>query len=133
VKKVKKFCMIAIIFQKQIRQILWILLGFFFFLDIITTSLGLQIGGQEKTQFMIPFVGNPIIHFFVKATVFIICWIIIEKIFNWIDRNRTSAKLRQEMISYSISYIMVLCGLLFFVILFIVVNLGNLFFIYSRI
>jgi len=113
------------------RQILWAVLGFLFILDIITTSVGLGLGGKEHTEFMIPFVGNPIVHFIVKGTAFVICWIVIEASLSWIDKNRNLAVSKRDKICYSISYAMIIAGLLYFVILFLMINLNNLFFIFS--
>jgi hypothetical protein len=58
-----------------------VILGLLFSLDIITATIGLQKGGYEQTEFMIPFVHDPFLHFAIKFLAFLLVFGILEGIF----------------------------------------------------
>jgi hypothetical protein len=60
------------------RHVLWIILGLLFALDILTTSIGLQLGNSEKNPFMIPFVTNPGLHGMVKIAAYVFLFVVVE-------------------------------------------------------
>jgi hypothetical protein len=64
--------------KKYHRHVLWIILGLLFALDILTTSIGLQLGNSEKNPFMIPFVTNPGLHGMVKIAAYVFLFIVVE-------------------------------------------------------
>ena len=65
--------------KKYHRHALWIVLGFLFGLDIITTSISLHQGNSEQNPFMIPFVNNPLLHGTVKIFAYTILFIAVEQ------------------------------------------------------
>ena len=67
-----------IFIKKYHRHVLWIILGLLFALDILTTSIGLQLGNSEKNPFMIPFVTNPGLHGMVKIAAYVFLFIVVE-------------------------------------------------------
>jgi hypothetical protein len=64
--------------KKYHRHVLWIILGLLFALDILTTSIGLQLGNSEKNPFMIPFVSNPGLHGMVKIAAYVFLFVVVE-------------------------------------------------------
>lgn len=115
------------------RQILWMTLGVLFILDIITTAIGLQSGGQEKTSFMIPFVQNPFHHLIIKIIAFCIIWISIEPILNWLNKNVLEEKVPLNKFCYAVTYWIIILGLVYVIWLFLTINLNNIAFIISHV
>jgi len=64
--------------KKYHRHVLWIILGLLFALDILTTSIGLQLGNSEKNPLMIPFVSNPGLHGMVKIAAYVFLFVVVE-------------------------------------------------------
>ena len=64
--------------KKYHRHVLWIMLGLLFALDILTTSIGLQLGNAEKNPLMIPFVTNPGLHGMVKIAAYVFLFVVVE-------------------------------------------------------
>ena len=64
--------------KKYHRHVLWIILGLLFALDILTTSIGLQLGNSEKNPLMIPFVSNPGLHGMVKIAAYVSLFVVVE-------------------------------------------------------
>jgi len=64
--------------KKYHRHVLWIMLGLLFALDILTTSIGLQLGNSEKNPVMIPFVTNPGLHGMVKIAAYVFLFVVVE-------------------------------------------------------
>ena len=114
------------------RQILWITLGLLFILDIITTAIGLQIGGQEKTSFMIPFVQNPFHHLIIKIIAFCIIWTSIEPILNWLNNISLEEKMLFNKLCFAVTYWILILGLVYVIGLFFTINLNNITFIISH-
>jgi len=74
--------------KKYHRHVLWIILGLLFALDILTTSIGLQLGNSEKNPFMIPFVSNPGLHGMVKIAAYVFLFVVVEEAVLFINERK---------------------------------------------
>jgi len=102
---------IYLFIERNHRRILWITLGILFVLDIITTTIGLQKGGFEQTEFMIPFVGDPVLHFVIKFFAYILIFGILEGVLIIIQQIPFEENFSWNKLCYYISYFFVIIGL----------------------
>ena len=121
-----------ILIEKNHRRILWIILGLLFFLDIITTTIGLQKGGYEQTEFMIPFVQDPFLHFVIKFLAFLLVFGILEGVFILIQQIPFDEKYSLNKVCYYIAYTLVIIGIIGFIWIFLNINANNISFILSK-
>lgn len=61
------------------RPALWLVLACLFGLDIITTTISLDLGFFEKNPLMIPFAANPLLHGMVKIGAYLLLFGVIEQ------------------------------------------------------
>lgn len=61
------------------RPALWLVLACLFGLDIITTTVSLDLGYFEKNPLMIPFAANPLLHGMVKIGAYLLLFGVIEQ------------------------------------------------------
>lgn len=94
---------------------MWIILGFLFGLDIITTTFCLQRGGSEQNPLMIPFVDNPLLHGIVKIIAYVILFIVIERAVIFIRERRPENKPFFIRLNFQILY-----GIIIFVLVYLI-------------
>jgi hypothetical protein len=126
------FTKILSLIKNYHRQILWITLGLLFFLDIITTTIGLEKGGFEQTPFMIPFVNNPVLHVIVKFIAFFIAYRLIEPFLRNLNTNITEETSKFNKLCYAITYSVIILALIWLIGLYLSININNIVFIISR-
>lgn len=114
-------------------QILWITLGLLFILDIITTTIGLQKGGYEQTHFMIPFVNDPNQHFLIKLIAFCIIYIPIDLFLKHLHKKIMDETSQLNKACYAITYSIIIVVLIWYILLLLSINIGNITFIISKI
>ena len=124
----------AFILVKNHRRILWIILGLLYLLDIITTLIGVQIGGQEQSPLLIHFVDNPPVLLGIKIFIFFLLFIPLEGVFFLLDmipsdeQSPAIARLLYGIFyyfPYAMGIFLILCVILFYS----VVQVNNLEFI----
>jgi len=123
---------IYVFIERNHRRFLWITLGILFILDIITTTIGLNKGGYEQTEFMIPFVGNPLYHLIIKILAYALIFGILEGVFIAIQHIPFDEKFSWNKLCYYIAYSLLIIGLIGFIWIFLKINLDNISFILSR-
>ncbi len=101
--------------RKYHRHALWVILGFLFGLDIITTSISLQQGNSEQNPFMIPFVTNPLLHGIVKIIAYIILFIVVEKAVMFIHEKRSENPPLLTRLNFQILY-----GIIIFILVYLI-------------
>ncbi len=101
--------------KKYHRHALWIILGFLFGLDIITTTFCLQLGGSEQNPLMIPFVDNPLLHGIVKIIAYVILFIVVERAVIFIHERKPEKKPFFLRLNFQILY-----GIIIFVLVYLI-------------
>jgi hypothetical protein len=100
---------------KYHRHALWVVLGFLFGLDIITTSISLHLGNSEQNPFMIPFASNPLLHGIVKIIAYIILFIVVEKAVTFIHKRRPENTPFLIRLNFQILY-----GIIIFILVYLI-------------
>jgi len=91
--------------KKYHRYFLWIFIAVLFVLDIISTTIGLQMGLYEQTLFMIPFVENSFYHFLIKLLAFVILFIVLEGLLKISESNHVAHLILDLFFTFSLLYI----------------------------
>jgi hypothetical protein len=91
--------------KKYHRHFFWILIAILFVLDIITTTIGLQVGFYEQTLFMIPFVGNPILHVIIKLIAFVILFVVLEGLLKIFEFNSQAHLILDLFLTFALIYV----------------------------
>ncbi|MCK9593451.1 MAG: DUF5658 family protein [Methanoregula sp.] len=114
------------IVKKYHRHILWLILGLLFGLDILTTSIGLQLGNFEINPFMIPFVTNPGLHGMVKITAYIFLFIVIEGAVLFINERKPEKTPFWIKLNFQTLYGLIICSLMCLIWLYLYVVASNI-------
>jgi hypothetical protein len=101
--------------KKYHRHALWLILGFLFGLDIITTSISLHQGNSEQNPLMIPFVTNPLLHGIVKIIAYIVLFIVVEKAVIFIHEKRPENLPLLTQLNFQILY-----GIIIFILVYLI-------------
>jgi hypothetical protein len=117
------------IVKKYHRHVLWVLLGLLFGLDIITTSIDLQLGNFEKNPFMIPFVNNPVLHGIVKIIAYIFLFAVVERAVIFIQERRPEKKPFWIKLNFQTLYGLIIFALIYLIWLYLYVVVSNIFII----
>lgn len=112
--------------KKYHRHILWIILGLLFGLDILTTSIGLQLGNVEKNPYMIPFVTNPGFHGIVKIIAYIFLFVVVEGAVVFIDERKPEKKPFWIKLNFQTLYGLIIFSLIYLIWLYVYVVAGNI-------
>jgi hypothetical protein len=115
-----------IIVKKYHRYILWLILGLLFGLDILTTSIGLQLGNSEKNPFMMPFVNNPVLHGIVKIIAYIFLFIVIERAVQFINERKSEEKPFWIKLNFQTLYGLILFALIYLIWVYLYVVVRNM-------
>jgi len=110
---------------KYHRQVLWLILGFLFALDILTTSVSLHLGNFEKNPFMIPFVNNPLLHGIVKMSAYIFLFFVIERAVIFIQEKRPETKPFWIKLNFQTLYGIIIFVLVYLIWVYLYVVMSN--------
>jgi hypothetical protein len=97
------------------RHILWVILACLFALDIITTTVSLNLGHPEQNPLLIPFADDPILHGIIKIGVFFLLFLVIERAVSFIQEKHPESQPFWIRVSYRTLY-----GLIIFVLLYLI-------------
>jgi len=111
--------------KKYHRHVLWLILGFLFGLDIITTTFCLQLGGSEQNPLMVPFVDNPLLHGIIKILAYVILFIVIERAVIFIRERRPEKKPFSVRMNFQILYGIIIFTLVYLIWIYLNVILSN--------
>jgi hypothetical protein len=114
------------IVKKYHRYILWLILGLLFGLDILTTSIGLQLGNFEKNPFMIPFVNNPVRHGIIKIIAYIFLFVVIERAVQFINERKPEKKPFWIKLNFQTLYGLILFALIYLIWVYLYVVVRNI-------
>jgi hypothetical protein len=117
------------IIKKYHRHVLWVILGLLFGLDIITTSINLQLGNFEKNPLMIPFVQNPALHGIVKIIAYIFLFAVVERAVIFIQERRSEKKPFWIKLNFQTLYGLIIFALIYLIWLYLYVVVSNIFII----
>jgi len=112
--------------KKYHRHILWLILGLLFGLDILTTSIGQQLGNSEINPFMIPFVTNPGLHGMVKITAYILLFIVVEGAVLFIDERKPEKTPFWIRLNFQTLYGLIIFTLMYLIWLYLYVVTSNI-------
>jgi hypothetical protein len=112
--------------KKYHRYILWLILGSLFGLDILTTSIGLQLGNFEKNPFMMPFVNNPVLHGTVKIIAYIFLFVVIERAVQFINERKPEKKPFWIKLNFQTLYGLILFALIYLIWVYLYVVVRNI-------
>jgi hypothetical protein len=85
------------------RPLLWVVLACLFGLDIITTSVSLELGYHEGNPLMVPFAADPILHGLVKIGAYLLLFGVIEQAVEFIRKKQPEAE--QEPFWIRVNYL----------------------------
>jgi hypothetical protein len=112
--------------KKYHRHVLWIILGLLFALDILTTSIGLQLGNSEKNPLMIPFVSNPGLHGMVKIAAYVFLFVVVEGAVLFINERNPERTPFWVQLNFQTLYGMIIFVLASLVSLYVFVVVSNI-------
>ena len=112
--------------KKYHRHILWIILGFLFALDILTTSISIYLGNFEKNPFMVPFVTNPGVHGMVKIMAFLFLFFVVEGAVLFISKKQPEKTPLWIRLNFQTLYALILFALIYLIWLYVYVVANNL-------
>ncbi len=112
--------------KKYHRHILWIILGLLFGMDILTTSIGLQLGNVEKNPYMIPFVTNPGFHGIVKIIAYIFLFVVVEGAVVFINERKPEKKPFWIKLNFQTLYGLIIFALIYLIWLYVYVVTSNI-------
>ncbi len=110
---------------KYHRHVLWLILGFLFALDILTTSVSLHLGNFEKNPLMIPFAGNPALHGIVKIIAYIFLFFVIERAVIFIQEKRPETKPFWIKLNFQTLYGIIIFVLVYLIWVYLYVVMSN--------
>jgi hypothetical protein len=108
------------------RALLWIVLACLFGLDIITTTVSLDLGSFEGNPFMVPFAANPLLHGRVKLGAYLLLFGVIEQAVLFIRDQRPEEKPFLLRMNYAGLYGLILVSMVSLVGLYAVVLIHNI-------
>jgi hypothetical protein len=112
--------------KKYHRHILWIILGLLFGLDILTTSIGLQMGNVEKNPYMIPFVSNPGFHGIVKIIAYVFLFVVVEGAVVFINERKPEKKPFWIKLNFQTLYGLIIFALMYLISVYVYVVASNI-------
>jgi hypothetical protein len=116
----------GILVKNYHRSVLWVVLACLFALDIITTTVNLNLGYEERNPFMVPFADDPLLHGIVKTGAFVLLFIVIEKAVSFIQEQYPETKPFPVKWSYRTLYGMIIFALLYLIWLYSYVLVYNI-------
>ena len=114
------------IIKKYHRHVLWVIISLLFALDIITTTISLNLGNFEKNPFMIPFVNNPVLHGIVKISAYIFLFVVVERAVMFINTKRPENKHFWIKLNFQTLYGLIIFTLISIIWLYFYVVVSNL-------
>ena len=108
------------------RPVLWLVLACLFGLDIITTTVGLQLGYGESNPLMAAVVANPLLHGIVKIGAYLLLFGVIEQAVEFIHRQRPAEKPFPIRINYICLYGVILVAMVSLIWLYTAVLVHNI-------
>jgi hypothetical protein len=108
------------------RPVLWLVLACLFGMDIITTTVSLELGYFEKNPLMIPFAASPLLHGLVKIGAYLLLFGVIEQAVLFIREKRPENEPFPVRLHYQALYGLILFALLDLIGLYSWVLLHNL-------
>ena len=115
-----------IVVKRYHRHMLWVVLACLFALDIITTTVSLQLGYTEQNPWMIPFVDNPALHGIVKIGAFTLLFLAGQQAVTFIREERTKARPFWIYLNYLTLYGLILFLLFSLIWLYSFVLISNI-------
>jgi len=110
---------------KYHRHVLWLILGFLFALDILTTSVSLHLGNFEKNPLMVPIAGNPALHGIVKIIAYIFLFFVIERAVMFIQEKRPENKPFWIKLNFQTLYGIIIFVLVYLIWVYLYVVMSN--------
>ena len=116
----------SVVLKQYHRPLLWIVLACLFGLDIITTSVSLDLGFHEGNPVMVPFAVNPLLHGLVKIGAYLLLFGVIEQAVVFIRDQRPEEKPFLLRMNYMGLYGLILGSLVSLVWLYAAVIVHNI-------
>ena len=116
----------SVVLKQYHRPLLWIVIACLFGLDIITTTVSLDLGSFEGNPLMVPFAANPLLHGLVKIGAYLLLFGVIEQAVLFIRDQRPEEKPFFLRMNYTGLYGLILVSMVSLVWLYAAVIVHNI-------